>query len=126
VAAALIDAAGKVLVQRRPPGKAMADLWEFPGGKPEAGETPEQALVRELEEELGIRVDAASLTAAAFASEGIGDRHLVLLLYICRRWDGDPVALHASALRWVDIPDLHELDMPPADQPLITTLAKLV
>lgn len=126
VAGALIDGDGRVLVQRRPPGKTLAGLWEFPGGKPEPGETPGEALVRELDEELGLTVNPASLNAAVFASEALGDRHLVLLLYICRRWEGEAVALHASELRWVDIAELDTLDMPPADRPLVAMLAKLV
>ena len=89
VAVALIDADGRVLLQQRPPGKAMADLWEFPGGKVEAGETPEAALVRELEEELGIHTHASCLAPATFASEPLGDRHLLLLLYVCLLYTSD-------------------------------------
>jgi 8-oxo-dGTP diphosphatase len=126
VAAALIAADGRLLVQRRPPGKSLAGLWEFPGGKPEIGESPEQALVRELNEELGIAVETRDLTASAFASEALGHRHLILLLYICRIWEGAPRALHASELRWVDFAELNRLDMPPADRPLIAALAKLI
>jgi 8-oxo-dGTP diphosphatase len=126
VAAALIDRAGRVLVQQRPPGKTMAGLWEFPGGKLEPGETPEAALIRELEEELGITVSAAALSPAAFASEPLGDRHLLLLLYICRDWTGEAQALDAVALDWVDIAGLRALAMPPADQPLIDLLEALL
>jgi 8-oxo-dGTP diphosphatase len=126
VAAALIAVDGRVLVQRRPPGKSLAGLWEFPGGKPEVGESPEQALVRELDEELGIAVETRDLTAAAFASEALGNRHLILLLYICRIWEGEPKALHASELSWVDFAELNSLDMPPADRPLIASLVKLI
>ena len=126
VAGALIDGGGRVLVQRRPAGTSLAGWWEFPGGMPEAGETPERGLVRELREELGIRVDPGSLAAAAFASEALGERHLVLLLYICRHWVGEVAALHASELRWVDIGALRDLDMPTADRPLVTALARLV
>ena len=126
VAAALIDADGRVLVQQRPPGKQMAGLWEFPGGKIEAGETPETALIRELAEELGISVAASCLAPATFASEALGDRHLILLLYICRKWTGLPCALDATAIRWVRIADLYDLPMPPADRPLIGLLDALV
>jgi 8-oxo-dGTP diphosphatase len=126
VAAALVDADGRVLVQQRPPGKPMAGLWEFPGGKVETGETPEAALVRELTEELGIDVEAACLAPATFASESLGQRHLVLLLYALRKWRGVPVAHHASALKWVRPLELHALDMPPADKPLIGLLEALV
>lgn len=126
VAVALIDADGRVLVQQRPPGASLAGLWEFPGGKVEPGETPEDALVRELEEELAIGVPCGCLFPATFASAPLGDRHLVLLLYTCRKWIGVPRALAASALRWVRPVDLHALEMPPADQPLIGLLERLI
>ena len=126
VAAALVDRDGRLLVQQRPEGLSMAGLWEFPGGKLEPGETPEQALIRELGEELAIDVDHACLAPACFASEPLGDRHLLLLLYVCRKWRGTPVAQHASALRWVRPAELHGLAMPPADKPLIGLLEALV
>jgi 8-oxo-dGTP diphosphatase len=126
VAAALIDADGRVLVQRRPAGKMMAGLWEFPGGKIESGETPEEALIRELDEELGIGVTAACLAPAVFASEPLTGRHLLLLLYICRKWTGVPRALDADALHWCRPGELHALEMPPADRPLIGLLEALV
>ena len=126
VAAALVDADGRVLVQQRPPGTSMAGLWEFPGGKIDAGETPEAALVRELDEELGIGVTHACLAPAAFASEALGDRHLILLLYVCRKWAGIPQARHATALKWVYPAQLHGLAMPPADMPLIGLLEALL
>jgi 8-oxo-dGTP diphosphatase len=126
VAAALVDRDGRLLVQQRPEGLSMAGLWEFPGGKLEAGETPEAALIRELDEELAIDVDHACLAPACFASDMLGDRHLLLLLYVCRKWRGTPVAQHASALRWVRPVELHGLDMPPADKPLIGLLEALI
>ncbi|WOF42043.1 (deoxy)nucleoside triphosphate pyrophosphohydrolase [Sphingopyxis indica] len=126
VAAALVDGDGRLLVQQRPEGKAMAGLWEFPGGKLEAGETPEAALVRELHEELGIDVETACLAPACFASDRIGDRHLLLLVYACRKWRGTPQPIHATALRWVRPVDLYALDMPPADRPLIGLLEALI
>lgn len=126
VAAALVDRDGRLLVQQRPEGLSMAGLWEFPGGKLEPGETPEQALIRELGEELAIDVDHACLAPACFASEPLGDKHLLLLLYVCRKWRGTPVAQHASALRWVRPVELHGLAMPPADKPLIGLLEALV
>ncbi|MEQ6334564.1 (deoxy)nucleoside triphosphate pyrophosphohydrolase [Sphingobium sp. MK2] len=126
VAVALIDADGRVLLQQRPPGKAMADLWEFPGGKVEAGETPEAALVRELEEELGIHTHASCLAPATFASEPLGDRHLLLLLYVCRKWEGVPHPNHATALKWVRPAQMYALPMPPADLPLIGILEALL
>ncbi|MFL9842364.1 (deoxy)nucleoside triphosphate pyrophosphohydrolase [Sphingomonas sp. ST-64] len=126
VAAALIDGDRRVLVQQRPPGKPMAGLWEFPGGKVDPGELPEAALCRELHEELGIAVEAACLAPATFASEALGERHLVLLLYAVREWSGVPRAQHATALRWVRPIELHGLDMPPADQPLIALLDALI
>ncbi len=126
VAAALVDADRRVLLQQRPAGKSLAGLWEFPGGKVEAGETPEEALIRELEEELGIAVPHACLAPAAFASAPLGDRHLLLLLYITRKWVGVPRALEAAGLKWVRPADMHALPMPPADRPLIGLLDALI
>jgi len=126
VAAALIDADGRVLVQQRPADKTMAGLWEFPGGKIEPHETPEAALIRELQEELGIETHSSCLAPAGFASEALGDRHLILLLYICRKWRGIPQALEAPALRWLRPNALHDVPMPPADKPLIGLLDALI
>ena len=124
VAVALVDAAGRVLVQERPTGKQMAGLWEFPGGKVEPGETPEDALVRELAEELGITVAADALRPLTFASEPLADRHLLLLLYLCRAWDGEPQPLDAVALAWHAPSALRGLAMPPADLPFVAALEK--
>ena len=126
VAVALIDADGRVLVQQRPAGKMFEGLWEFPGGKVEPGETPEDALVRELEEELAISVPCGCLFPATFASAPLDDRHLVLLLYTCRKWIGVPRALAAAGLKWARPVDLYALEMPPADAPLIGLLERLV
>ena len=126
VAAALVDPEGRVLLQQRRPGRQMAGLWEFPGGKIEPGELPEQALVRELREELGIKTEADSLKPAAFASAPLGDRHMILLLYVCRAWRGEPQPLDASALKWLRPPQMFELPMPPADLPLIGLLDALI
>lgn len=126
VAAALVDRDGRVLVQQRAAGGSMAGLWEFPGGKIERGETPEGALVRELHEELGIDVAVACLAPACFASDRLGGRHLLLLLYVCRKWEGVPRPLEATALKWVRPAELHALDMPPADRPLIGLLEALL
>jgi 8-oxo-dGTP diphosphatase len=123
VAAALLDAQGRVLLQRRPEGKAMAGLWEFPGGKVEAGERPEAALVRELREELGIVVAEKQLVPAAFASADNGGRHMLLLLYLCRAWEGTPRPLDAVALKWLRPQEMDGAEMPPADMPLIAQLA---
>lgn len=125
VAAALIDSSGRVLVQQRPAGKQLAGLWEFPGGKIEPGETPEAALARELMEELGIAVAPDDLMPLSFASAAHGDRHLLLLLYTCRRWSGDPVALDAVALCWTSAAELRTLPMPPADTPFIKAIEAL-
>ncbi len=122
VAAALIDADGLILVQQRPDGTAMAGLWEFPGGKIETGESPEKALVRELEEELGIAVEEATLLPFTFASEPLGERYLLLLLYLCRQWSGAVIARHAAALQWSTPENLRNLSMPPADEPLVEAL----
>ena len=126
VAAALADGENRVLLQQRAPGRFMAGLWEFPGGKVEAGERPEAALVRELHEELGIEVDAARLTPVAFASAdapGGSGRHMLLLLYLCRHWRGEPRPLDAAALKWLRPDEMRGADMPPADIPLIERLA---
>ena len=127
VAAALVDADGRVLVQQRAVGRAMAGLWEFPGGKIERGESAETALVRELKEELGISTETACLAPAGFGTAPIEDgRELLLLLYVCRKWSGIPKALDAAALRWVRPLELHDLPMPPADLPLIGLLDALI
>ena len=126
VAAALIGAEGRVLLQQRAPGRAMAGLWEFPGGKVEPGERPEAALARELAEELGIAVAAEALTPLAFASAALGERHLLLLLFLCRRWSGTARPLDAAALRWVKPAEMRGLPMPPADVPLVAALEKLL
>lgn len=126
VAAALVDGDGRVLVQQRPPGKALPGLWEFPGGKIEPGETPEAALCRELAEELGISVVESCLAPAAFASAPLGERHLLLLLFLCRKWDGVPQPLESPALCWRRPLELHALAMPPADRPLIGLLEALI
>ena len=127
VAAALVDADGRILVQQRAAGRAMAGLWEFPGGKIERGESAEMALVRELKEELGISTETACLAPAGFGTEPIEDgRQLLLLLYVCRKWSGIPKALDAAALRWVRPLELHDLPMPPADLPLIGLLDALI
>jgi len=127
VAAALVDADGRILVQQRAAGRAMAGLWEFPGGKIERGESAETALVRELKEELGISTETACLAPAGFGTAPIEDgRQLLLLLYVCRKWSGIPKALDAAALRWVRPLELHDLPMPPADLPLIGLLDALI
>jgi 8-oxo-dGTP diphosphatase len=126
VAVALLDQDGCVLVQKRSPGRAMAGLWEFPGGKVEQNELPEAALVRELTEELGIVVRPEDLRPAGFASEPLDDRHLLLLLYLCRSWEGAPQPLEAAGLQWLLPNALRELDMPPADKPLIAQLERIV
>lgn len=121
-AAALIDRDGRVLIASRPPGKSMAGLWEFPGGKVHDGETPEFALCRELEEELGIEVRECCFSPLAFASHGYDDFHLLMPLYACRMWKGQPRALEGQELKWVAPNDLYAYDMPPADLPLIPQL----
>lgn len=122
VAVALIDRDGRVLIARRPEGKAMAGLWEFPGGKVEAGETPEAALIRELREELGIDTWASCLAPLSFASHAYEDFHLLMPLYACRKWQGVPAAREHSALKWVGVRDLSAYPMPPADKPLLAVL----
>lgn len=126
VAAALIDADNRVLVARRPEGKQLAGLWEFPGGKLHAGERPEAALIRELAEELGVAVEAPDLTPVTFASHAYEEFHLLMPLYACRRWRGEPQAREGQALAWARASDLHAYDMPPADAPLIAPLIALL
>jgi 8-oxo-dGTP diphosphatase len=126
VAAALVHENGRILLQRRPEGRSMAGLWEFPGGKLEDGETPEAALVRELAEELAITIDGANLIPACFASASVGDRPLLLMLYICTVWEGEPVAVESPELGWFSISEMGGLPMPPADIPLIDLLKKLL
>lgn len=126
VAAALVDADGRVLLQQRAAHRQMAGLWEFPGGKVEPDERPEAALIRELKEELGIDTDEACLAPATFASAPLGEKHLILLLYVCRKWRGTPEALDASALKWLRPHQMFALDMPPADTPLIGLLDALL
>ena len=125
-ACALIDADGRVLLAQRPDGKSMAGLWEFPGGKIEAGETPEQSLIRELEEELGIIVNEACLAPLTFASHSYADFHLLMPLYVCRRWDGMVTAREGQNLAWVRPNKLRDYPMPPADLPLIPHLTALL
>jgi 8-oxo-dGTP diphosphatase len=125
-AVALIDADTRVLIAQRPPGKVMAGLWEFPGGKLEAGERPEDTLIRELKEELSIAVKEACLAPFAFASHSYTDFHLLMPLYLCRRWEGTVTALEHSALKWVKPKELVNYPMPPADLPLIPMLRDLL
>ncbi len=126
VAAALIDTDGRVLLAQRPPGKALAGLWEFPGGKVHDGETPEAALVRELQEELGIETSHSGLTPLTFASHAYDGFHLLMPLYVCRVWRGIVTAREHQALAWVTGPDLTHYPMPPADLPLLPMLRDLL
>lgn len=121
-ACALVDAKGRVLLARRPPGKKMAGLWEFPGGKLAPGETPEAALVREMHEELGIRMREEDVAPLAFASHGYDQFHLLMPLYLARRWSGTPEPMEGQALAWVPPARLDEYPMPPADRPLLPLL----
>lgn len=121
-AVALIDADGRVLLAQRPEGKTLAGLWEFPGGKVDPGETPEQALIRELHEELGIDTWTSCLAPLTFASHSYDDFHLLMPLYACRRWNGTPIPQEGQKLAWVRALDLGKYDMPPADLPLIPIL----
>ena len=122
VAAALIDADGRVLIAKRPQGKQLAGLWEFPGGKVDPGERPEAALIRELKEELGIDVNEACLAPFVFASHGYESFHLLMPLFLCRRWSGTVVAHEHAALAWVKPNKLSDYPMPPADAPLVAYL----
>lgn len=121
-AVALVDIDGRVLLAQRPEGKSMAGLWEFPGGKVEPGETPEHALIRELQEELGIDTWDSCLAPLTFASHGYDDFHLLMPLFVCRKWEGIPHAREGQTLKWVRANDLRSYPMPPADIPLIPIL----
>ncbi|OWU70832.1 NTP pyrophosphohydrolase [Roseovarius sp. 22II1-1F6A] len=121
-AVALIDADGRVLLAQRPEGKSMAGLWEFPGGKVEPGETPEQALIRELQEELGIDTWESCLAPLTFASHGYEDFHLMMPVFACRKWQGTPQSQEGQTLKWVRPAELRDYPMPPADIPLIPVL----
>jgi len=125
-ACALVDADGRVLLAQRPAGKPMAGLWEFPGGKIESGERPEQTLIRELKEELGIVVREDCLAPLTFASHAYPDFHLLMPLYVCRRWEGTVTAREAQQLAWVKPNRLRDYDMPPADVPLVSHLMTLL
>ena len=125
-ACALIDADGRVLIAERSAGKSMAGLWEFPGGKVEAGERPEETLVRELQEELGITVKESCLAPLTFASHSYPDFHLLMPLYVCRRWEGTVQANEGQRLKWVRPNRLRDYPMPPADEPLISHLMTLL
>ncbi len=126
VAVAMVDVDGRVLIAKRPPGKKMAGLWEFPGGKVDAGETPEQALIRELKEELGIDTRQSCLAPLTFASHAYDDMHLLMPLYACRVWQGDPVPKEGQELAWVRPVKMKDYPMPPADVPLIAMLRDLL
>ncbi|MBB4195797.1 8-oxo-dGTP diphosphatase [Rhizobium aethiopicum] len=125
-ACALIDADGRILLAQRPEGKSLAGLWEFPGGKVEPGETPEETLVRELEEELGVKTKIACLAPLTFASHSYETFHLLMPLYICRRYEGIAQGLEGQALKWVRAQALRDYPMPPADEPLIPMLQDLL
>jgi 8-oxo-dGTP diphosphatase len=125
-ACALIDSDGRVLIARRPVGKPMAGLWEFPGGKVEDGERPEQSLIREIKEELGVAISKDCLAPLTFASHAYPDFHLLMPLYICRRWEGTVTATEGQQLAWVRPNRLRDYEMPPADVPLISHLMALL
>jgi 8-oxo-dGTP diphosphatase len=125
-ACALIDTDGRVLLAQRPAGKPMAGLWEFPGGKVEGDERPEETLIRELREELGIVVQEPCLAPLTFASHAYPDFHLLMPLYVCRRWEGTPIAQEGQTLAWVRPNRLRDYPMPPADEPLISHLTALL
>src|SRR5512142_2970330 len=126
VAVALVDTDGRVLLAERPAGKSMAGLWEFPGGKVHDGETPELALIRELKEELDIDVTASCLAPFTFASHSYAEFHLLMPLYVCRRWQGMVTPREGQRLAWVRPPRLEEYPMPPADKPLVAMLRDLL
>jgi 8-oxo-dGTP diphosphatase len=125
VAAAIRNEAGRILLQKRPEGRDMAGLWEFPGGKVDGHETPEVALARELEEELGIVVQPSDLAPSCFASAPLASKHLLLLLYVCDQWQGGFEAREGQEMAWFSIDQMYDLSMPPADLPLLPLLQKL-
>ncbi len=125
-ACALIDQDGRILLAQRPEGKSLAGLWEFPGGKVESGETPEETLIRELEEELGIKTKVACLAPLTFASHTYETFHLLMPLYVCRRYEGIPRGAEGQAIKWVKPQALRDYPMPPADEPLIPYLQDLL
>jgi 8-oxo-dGTP diphosphatase len=126
VAAALVDADSRVLIAQRPAGKQLAGLWEFPGGKLDPGERPEAALIRELREELGVEVKEPCLAPLTFASHAYDDFHLLMPLYICRRWEGMVASREGQALKWTPARQLRDYPMPPADEPLIPALIDIL
>lgn len=126
VACALVDPDRRVLIAQRPEGKSLAGLWEFPGGKLESGESPEEALIRELSEELGISTKTACLAPLSFASHSYDNFHLLMPLYVCRKWQGIPQAKEHQALKWVRPQALRDYPMPPADEPLVAALCDLL
>jgi 8-oxo-dGTP diphosphatase len=126
VAVALIDADDRILLAQRPEGKQLAGLWEFPGGKVEPGERPEAALIRELREELGVEVKEACLAPLTFASHAYEEFHLLMPLYVCRRWQGFVTAREGQGLKWAKAQELRNFPMPPADAPLIPALVELL
>ena len=126
VAAALIDTDGRVLIAQRPSNKSMAGLWEFPGGKINEGEKPENALVRELNEELGINTWRSCLAPLSFASYTYNDFHLLMPLFVCRKWEGTPIPMEGQVLKWVDKNNLKNYSMPPADIPLISAIRDIL
>jgi 8-oxo-dGTP diphosphatase len=125
-ACALIDVDRRVLIAQRPEGKSMAGLWEFPGGKVEEGETPEDTIIRELSEELAVTVTKPCLAPLTFASHNYREFHILMPLFVCRRWEGVPVPIEAQQLKWVRPNRLRDFPMPPADEPLISHLADLL
>ena len=126
VAAALVDVDGRVLLAQRPKGKPLEGLWEFPGGKMDASEAPEEALIRELKEELGVDVKAECLAPLTFASHSYDDFHLLMPLYVCRKWEGFVTPLDGQTLKWARPKDMRNYSMPPADEPLIAHLEDLL
>ncbi len=124
VAAALVREDGAIFLQKRPEGKALAGLWEYPGGKMEPSETPESALIRELAEEIGVNVDASDMVPITFASQPVAGKHMILLLYALSRWSSEPIAQEGQETGWFTLSELADLPMPPADLPFIAPLAE--